>query len=126
MEIKKISHFSILSGTFLTLIVLSLIAIVCGRIDFENYNEALLPLVVDLTYLNDIIVVALAVIQTVLIVAVYMGLGYKRHVYTVVLAVGALLLFILLVLVLSDTLFRGEVDKAEALRPEPAEKVVAP
>jgi hypothetical protein len=128
MQLKdhNTAPFPLLGAVFFVLIVLTIISILAGRIDFENYNRLLLPLPVNLAYLNDIIVLAVAFIQAGLVAGVFMGLYFRKPMYTIVLLTGCLFLGILFTLMLADTMFRGEVDKREAMRVAPVEQVDKP
>jgi hypothetical protein len=126
MEMTKLkpTAFQLLGGAFFLLIILTIISAFAGRIDFEQYNHVLLPLKVNLVYLNEIIVLAIACLQAVIFAVAFLGIRHDQPLYLGVFLTALLILFIFVTLTLTDTLFRGTMDEREAQRLPEAVKVV--
>ncbi len=99
-----ITAFRTLLGTFVALVVLTLITLVTSQIDLGGFNVPL--------------ALSIAVGKASLVVAFFMALKYDNKVNFVVLLVGVVMVVVFVVFTLFDTAFRGDVGNVDPLTVE--------
>ncbi|MBF0431075.1 MAG: hypothetical protein HQK83_07345 [Fibrobacteria bacterium] len=118
---KTLSRTSILGGMFV-LIVLALLQILIGRVDFETYNHLPGPFIWNLGPLNDVIVACIGLVQVFIVAFCFMGLKLQKPLHILSFLLGGFFVLAFLIVTLTDTQFRDIVDPVEGEKVQTVKK----
>ena len=97
------------------LILLTIITVTTSRYDFARLNGTFSLLKVDLHFINILLAMGIACVKMSLVIALFMGLKYDKPFLTIVFLSSFIFLGIFMVYTLTDTLFRGLVNRKDAI-----------
>ena len=97
------------------LVFLTILTVTASRVDFARFNGTFSLLKIDLHFLNILIAMGIACLKMALVIALFMGLKYDKPFLTIVFLSGFIFLGIFMVYTMTDTLFRGLVNRQDAI-----------
>ena len=96
--------FRTLLNVFIALIVLTVLTVITARTDLGALN-----------FLHVPIAITIAMIKTVLVVTIFMGLRYDNRVNALTIALGGVFVIIFIAFTLFDTVYRGDMGNVDTL-----------
>jgi len=115
-EKNFLENRAVMWGAFGVVLIIACVSICIGGFDFSLYDQKFLPLPVDLGAFKIVVIFFFAIIQAVLIAALFLGLGKSKVLPRAIFLSGVMVMVVFTLLTLSDTLFRGTANPIESER----------